>query len=139
MKLETIKHSDVRGKELNYLQVTNALGTKYLINIGNKTFEELIKMQKEEEEEEHIESEDTVNYSIKEEESEIEKEANKYLDKFENDKMIRIDELKEPISGSMKISEEIFNNPEKITMTRQQMDERVKTDMKKNQQVRNKK
>ena len=45
MEVTVIKHKDVRGKELNYLRIKNEYG-EVLINVGNKTYEEVEKLQK---------------------------------------------------------------------------------------------
>lgn len=47
MKVETIKHTDVRGKVLNYLKITNG-EKQVLINIGDKTFETVSEVIKDE-------------------------------------------------------------------------------------------
>lgn len=44
MKVETIKHKDVRGKELLYIKMTNQHEEEYLINVGEKTFNETTKL-----------------------------------------------------------------------------------------------
>lgn len=46
MKIETLKHTDVRGKELKYLKVTNS-NESYLINVGDKTFDEVSRLLEE--------------------------------------------------------------------------------------------
>lgn len=44
MKIETIDFKDVRGKQLLYLKVTNRHQEEYLINVGQKTFQEVNEM-----------------------------------------------------------------------------------------------
>lgn len=45
MKVEAIKHKDVRGKEMLYLKLTNeATQKEVVINIGQKTFDAVSNM-----------------------------------------------------------------------------------------------
>lgn len=44
MKIETVKHKDVRGKELLYLRVTNKHQEEYLVNVGEKTYKEVTEL-----------------------------------------------------------------------------------------------
>lgn len=49
MKIETVKHADVRGKELLYLKLTGRGNNEpYLINVGEKTFKQVSDMLNEE-------------------------------------------------------------------------------------------
>lgn len=47
MKVEAIKHTDVRGKTLNYVRVTNSKGENYLIQVGDKTLKAIEELTKE--------------------------------------------------------------------------------------------
>lgn len=38
MTIEVLEHTDVRGKILQYLKLTNKQGSDVLINVGAKTF-----------------------------------------------------------------------------------------------------
>lgn len=49
MKVQTIKHADVRGKELNYIKLSSVTGKEYLINVGDKTWTAVMKLLEEEE------------------------------------------------------------------------------------------
>lgn len=48
MKVTSIKHADVRGKELFYLKFENSKGREYVINVGQKTAEEIKLLEEEE-------------------------------------------------------------------------------------------
>lgn len=48
MTVEVIKHNDVKGKELKYLKLKNEYG-EYLINVGEKTYNEVEKLIKKQE------------------------------------------------------------------------------------------
>lgn len=45
MKTEVKKHTDIRGKELLYLIITQE-SEQVIVNIGNKTYDAVAKMQK---------------------------------------------------------------------------------------------
>lgn len=71
LMVETIKHKDVRGKELNYIQIGS-----HLINVGEKTFnavEEIIKK--------NIEAEEAVVKSVSRETEEEIKKPSKHIQK----------------------------------------------------------
>ena len=44
LKVEAIKHTDVRGKELFYVKVSNEK-TDYLMNVGQKSYEAIKAME----------------------------------------------------------------------------------------------
>ena len=48
MKIEVLEHTDVRGKILLYLKLTNKQGSDVLINVGAKTFNGVSELMAEE-------------------------------------------------------------------------------------------
>lgn len=49
MKIKTLEHSDVRGKQLWYLDIENDKGTKLLLNVGERTVNAIKQMLEEDE------------------------------------------------------------------------------------------
>lgn len=49
MTITALRHKDVRGKELLYLIVKNKVGTEVIVNVGEKTFNGVENLVKEEE------------------------------------------------------------------------------------------
>ena len=49
MTIQTIEHVDVRGKKLHYIKFTSKKGTEFLVNVGEKTFDNVNTLIKEDE------------------------------------------------------------------------------------------
>lgn len=49
MKIKTLEHTDVRGKKLWYLEITNEKGTNLLLNVGERTVNAVNQLNEEEE------------------------------------------------------------------------------------------